>query len=1050
MLYFYRSNSQEYLLEKFQNIYIRKQKNPLLTDLIVIKNYGIKNWIQKKLVQELGISANLNFLFPNQFLQKILPKSSQNKFLLDKQEWKWKVLEVLLKIIQEKNKFSDYLRNNNKKEILQLAKHLADIFQEYALFCPNIFNQNIQENSEYTLQKRIWEEIFFFQKYNHLFSFLEKKQNIIFKNLPTRIFLFGISYLPEVYLSIFSNLKEQIDIHFFYKSSTKEYFGGLLQPKTAAEKKIALQESNLEKIHYQQGHELIGFAKKESEFQYFLLEYGWDNFLVKEKYFLPRTDTLLEKLQKSMFQLADTQDQQNWQIVNTKSITVQQCHNPKREVEELHRYILEVLEENTKIQPEDIVVKIPTIQNYTHYIEEVFSNSENPIPYSIADTLIKIPEWFKNFLNLPNIFQENYFKKKIFEFLECSEVLKKFRIKKDTLLKLKPLFEQSNLYWGKNLTQIQKSEPLQKENFSWQIVQEKILYACIFEKEIQIEGQLYESIGNFFLFLQTLFDRILDLQNGLLRPQSLNNWNKNIPLILEELFEFSEEQKKFSLQIIQALQIPLQYFQSEELLDFEIIFSHLKDASKQFFRQRIQGNFLRNGISFCSIQPMRNIPFAMVCFLGFDEQSFPRIKQNSNLNLLSVLQKENKLDFRKKINIPNTKNEDYYIFWEAILSAKHFFYISFIGWDAEGKSLSPSLALSIFLQFFCKKLKIKSYDKLPFFHKHYLYMFDSHYFQKESHYKNYSQYYHNLAKIEKNSTLTRQEKQETIFPKKILNENIPVEDFYSFFHSPISYYAEKILKIHFFQQVREYSKYEFYRLGHLQKYYLTFLWHKKRNKQIENKQITIDLFSQQKTPPPQIFEKYWQTYLLFLEQWKKQIDIYTAGKKEEYFSYNKSIGGIKFFGGCNLWNKRFNIKITPTKWNDIKKYKLWLEHLFLCSAFYEQKPISYWIGRNKLEAVEIYKMDFVTDAKKRLQKYIECYCKGLQEPLAWHSESFKIDFAKKKEGKNLQPSFSYQEKEKYYWNLFFPNHSEHNFEKQIKYFQQTIIQPINSFLERIK
>lgn len=1047
MLYFYRSNSQEYLLEQFQEIFASKQEDLLLADFVIIRNYGIKNWIQKKFVQNLGISANLVFLFPNEFLQKLmLSQLATNKVLLHKQEWDWKVLEVLLQVIQENNEFSRYLSQNHREEIYQLAKHLADIFQEYALFYPNIFTQKVQ-SPEYTLQKRIWEEIFFSQGYRHIFSLIEKEltKNTAFNKMPGRVFLFGISYLPEIYLATLSKLAEQIDIHFFYKTSTKEYFGGLLHPKSTAKKKIQLQESDLAQLHYQQGHSLLGFARKESEFQYFLLKYDWDNSLLKEKYFQPEMTTLLGKLQRSMFQLSNNQEDQNWQINNEQSITVQQCHNLKREVEELHRYILQILEQNLDLQPEDILVKTPAIDTYTPYIEEVFSHSENPIPYSISDNLIEHPEWFQNFLKLPNILKDNYFKKEIFELLECPEVLKKFCIEKKHLPKLQIFFAQANLYWGKDLTQIQKLEPFQKENFSWSQAKEKILNACILEQEITIEGQFYEIIGNFFLFLQTVF-QILDLQDGLLRPQNLTQWVKSIAFILEELFEFSDEQKSLVLQIQSTLEVPLQLFQSKQLLHFEIIFAHFKDVGNQFFQQKKQGNFLKNGVNFCNIQPMRNIPFGVICFLGLDDKSFPRARPNSSLNLLNILQKENLLDFRKKINLTNTKNEDFYIFWEAILSAKKFFYISFVGWDLEGKSLLPSLALSIFLQFFCKKLQIKTYEELPFFHRHYLYMFDSRYFQKNSHYKNYSQYYYELAKIKNTKTSSNKKEENIFFHNQHPNKNLPVEEFYSFFQSPINYFVEKNLGVHFFEKTNKSAKYELYHLDGLQKYSLSKEWYKKKKEKKSNEQIMADFLFNYKTPPPQIFQKYWQQQLLFLENWHAKIDSYTKSKKVAYFSYSQTINDIVIFGGNNLWDERLNIQIEPSQWNNKKKQKLWLQHLFLCNTIPKEKPISYWIGKNSLEKACVYKIGFVPEAKNWLQKFIEFYCKGIKEPLAFHSKTFDIPFAQKIKISDLAPNSSYQEKEQYYWNLCFSNQSEEFFTEQIKYFCETVIQPVDDFL----
>ena len=81
MLFVYRSNSQKELLRRLCSVLAGATENILQPDWIVIGNYGISRWIQLQMTQVQGISANLKFFFPNQFLQqlfqfisKLLPK----------------------------------------------------------------------------------------------------------------------------------------------------------------------------------------------------------------------------------------------------------------------------------------------------------------------------------------------------------------------------------------------------------------------------------------------------------------------------------------------------------------------------------------------------------------------------------------------------------------------------------------------------------------------------------------------------------------------------------------------------------------------------------------------------------------------------------------------------------------------------------------------------------------------------------------------------------------------------------------------------------------
>ena len=1038
MLRFYRSNNQEYLLKELQKILYQPSENPLLPDSIIIRNYGMKNWIEKQFLKNKGISANLSFIFPNQFLKSIL-LFNQDKVLLDVKEWHWKILEILYKkLATNLNKLLfSYLQKNHKKEIYFFAQHLAEIFEEYSLFYPKIFEEEIK-SEHYIFQKEIWQEIFIKQKYNSLFSLFTKKQNFI-NNLPYRIFIFGISYMPQVYLEIFSELAKKIDVHFFYKNSGKEYFGGLLNPKQEIKKKIYHQQKELKDLNYTKGHSLLSFAKKESDFQYFLLEQDWENNIVAEEYFCSPKQTLLAKIQKDMQSLTASAKEENWQkykegTTRLETIRIQQCHNKKREVEELHRYLLRLLEENTELEPEDILVKSPVISEYALYIEEVFLYSENPIPYSIADYDTTLPGWLENFFNLPNIFKENYPKEEIFDFFCCPQVFKKFSIEKEQLIILKNLFQQANWRWGKDFASIQKVEPLTKENFSAKQAKEKILEAFLTTSEIEVEEQAYEAVGNFLQFLDLIFS--LNDEHGAFRLQSFTEWTKSITFVLEELFYFSSSEQVFVLEIKERLHEVASFCQTKDyLIDSDVIFCFLKNFSKEIFSKKRQSNFLKNGISFCNIQPMRSIPFEVICFLGLQEETFPRKQNASALNILHNLQKENKLSLPKQLNLSSKKDEDFYIFWESILSAKSFFYISFVGWDKEGKMQIPSLALVMLLQFFCNKFQIKSYEELPFFYKHYLYIFDDRYFQKESLHKNYESYHYQLATKKKTSSSITTP---ALFNPVDVPRHITIEDLCGFFKSPLKYFMDISCKIHFFQKEESPNKYDFYNWEPLKSYKFAENWLSQKKQQKSDEEILENLAYYQDFPPLQILKKNWDSNKEFLKNWQMEIDnlIETSF---QYFSYSQEIEGIVVFGGETVYQNKF-LQIAPSSFKAKRKQEFWIRHLFLCYALAEKEPKSYWVGKGENNNAEVYMLDFVPDAKKYLFYIMIVYQKGLQAPLPLHEKTFDIYDPKKE--KNLEPA-SYQHLEKYYWDLCFLNQ---DVQAEVESLCQKIIAPMNDFL----
>src|SRR5690606_25973970 len=94
------------------------------------------------------------------------------------------------------------------------------------------------------------------------------------------------------------------------------------------------------------------------------------------------------------------------------------------------------------------------------------------------------------------------------------------------------------------------------------------------------------------------------------------------------------------------------------------------------------GNFASGGITFCSLIPMRSIPFKVVSVLGLGFDKFPRKEVPLNFNLMQQ---------NAKRGDRNIKDNDKHLFLETILSAQEHLYLSYIGKNSkDNASLPPS------------------------------------------------------------------------------------------------------------------------------------------------------------------------------------------------------------------------------------------------------------------------------------------------------------------------------------------------------------------------
>jgi len=111
----------------------------------------------------------------------------------------------------------------------------------------------------------------------------------------------------------------------------------------------------------------------------------------------------------------------------------------------------------------------------------------------------------------------------------------------------------------------------------------------------------------------------------------------------------------------------------------------------QYLSEKLEGEgagrgFMAGGVTFCSLLPMRTIPFKVVCLVGMNHDAYPRESRQLTFDLIA---KEPRTGDRSR------RNDDKYLFLEALLSARQRLCISYVGQSIQDNSrLPPSVVVS--------------------------------------------------------------------------------------------------------------------------------------------------------------------------------------------------------------------------------------------------------------------------------------------------------------------------------------------------------------------
>jgi exodeoxyribonuclease V gamma subunit len=671
--------------------------SPFAKEVFLIQSQGMERWLSQQLASQFKVWGNYEFLFPGKFFsslaQNIDSRLSDAAFERNLMLWRIEVLlrrldgEVFLPLMQ-------YLSGENiALKRYQLSQQLAQIFDQYQMMRPDMLaawqkGQLLYQSTAERWQQALWLQITAQTGNKHRGSLWldviaklnTAEEGVFSQQLPERISVFGLNTMPPLFLSYLEALSKHCQLHLFLLNPAQDFWADL------ASKRQRTDDENFT------GHPLLSsLGQQGREFQEMLLEQARFDF-EPESFELSEARTNLQQLQNDILNnrmgAAETQSINPLQQDN--SISIHACHSRMREVEVLKNQLLQALESDPMLELRDIVVMAPDIQVYEPFISAVFDD----IQHAIADRSLRLSNHALDaFIRFLDLSQSRFGWQTVLDLLEQSVVYPGFGLSEVDLELVKHWVQDTHVRWGKSAQHKQELGLPELSENTWQAALDRLLmgYAVgsdqYFVADVlpykDIEGSSALALGGLCDFMQLLFKAGKELKQA----KPLKSWSAQLYYYADQLLAAAEPLERQQLnELLAELSAELSAVHSDDV-ELQVIISWLEGMVAE---RKSSNGFLRGQLTFCSMLPMRSIPFKVIALLGMNDGEFPKIDRHPTFDLLAQ-------NFRKGDR--SRRSDDRYQFLEILLSARQQLIMTYIGQSiSHNDAIPPSVVISELLE----------------------------------------------------------------------------------------------------------------------------------------------------------------------------------------------------------------------------------------------------------------------------------------------------------------------------------------------------------------
>ncbi len=750
-----QGNRLEDLRDLLVNTLKQRPLGPLEAEVVLVQSNGMKHWLELALADDaaLGICAATRMELPGAFLWQAYravlgPQHVPEQLPLDKPTLLWRLWRVLPQWVNGQPVYAAlqrYLASDaDGRKRYQLAQQLADVLDGYQSYradwladweqgrdqLRNPLGQAVPLPEDQRWQAQLWRDVLADQATDGQAASLASRADVHERfmhalrhwpahrprpvGLPPRITVFGISSLPMQQVEALAALGQLCQVLLFAQNPCQYHWGDLVEgrewlrqlERRRREGKPGQQAQLPPELLHTQAHPLLAAWGQQGRDHLHLL----DAFDLPPQY-RQRFDTIdvfvdpaaqaaptrLARLQADILHLNPPPAEPE-AVPPDDSILFTMAHSHQREVEVLHDQLLAWFDADASLKPSDVMVMVPDMTAFAPHIQAVFGRfapgTPRHVPYSVADQSASQQPLARALAALLELPQSRVTLADWMDAFEAPAVRQRFGLGEDDVAQLRTWLVDAGVRWGldgdhrRHWGLPSGMADLNQNTWSFGLRRMLLGYAMGDGPAWQGVAPL-GAVGGLSARLAGALAQWLDAMDGtwrdLQRPRTPADWAALLRELVERFFDPADDAEERELQRLLAPLGPwLQQCATaglDEPMPLVVLRDHLQ---AQWEAPALRQRFFGGGVQFATLMPMRSIPFRVVCLLGMNDGDYPRRTTPRDFDLMGS---------HRRPGDRARREDDRYLFLEALLSAREKLWISWCGRRASDDAEQPPSVL---------------------------------------------------------------------------------------------------------------------------------------------------------------------------------------------------------------------------------------------------------------------------------------------------------------------------------------------------------------------
>ena len=673
---------------------------------------------------------------------------------LDESRLVWRLMRLLPELLQDPvyAPLALFLSDDaDARKRFQLAGRLADLFDQYQVYradwlaawaagedvLPDLLGRHDHLPEDQRWQPALWRALCAdlaqaglpatggrAAVHERFMEAVESAGDARPPGLPRRVLVFGISSLPQQSLEVLAAMARWSQVLMCVHNPCEHHWADIVQGRELLRRERASRQQRRagfpeelaeDALHAHAQPLLAAWGRQGRDFIALLDSY--DDATARGRHaellagigqridrFEPTGGaTLLAQLQddiRDLRPLAETRE--NWPAVppDDHSIQFHIAHSPQREVEILHDRLLAAFDADPALRPRDIIVMVPDIDAYAPHVRAVFglhdANDARRIPYCLADQGSRatdpLVQGLELLLALPNA---RVTASDVLDLLDVPALRRRFGLDESDLPTLARWIRGANVRWGLHAAHRAALDlpPTDAADHSWLFGLRRMLLGYAAGREVAWHGiESHGEIGGLDAALlgplAQLVARLDAAWRALREPAAPQQWRERLTHLLADFFDAGDDAE--AALTVERLNTALTDWSDAcleaglaEPLPLAVVAEHWMSALDA---GGLTQRFFAGAVTFATLMPMRAIPFRHVCLLGMNDGDYPRTRAPLDFDLMGR-------PGQMRPGDRSRREDDRYLFLEALLSARDALYVSWVGRSITDNAERPASVL---------------------------------------------------------------------------------------------------------------------------------------------------------------------------------------------------------------------------------------------------------------------------------------------------------------------------------------------------------------------